>query len=250
MASSFSDHFSSTAASYASFRPKYPAALFAWLSRNAPDRAIAWDCGTGSGQAAVSLAEHFGVVVASDPSTVQLAHAGPHPRVHYAAMLAERSALANGSVGLVTVAQALHWFDRPMFFAEARRVLAPRGIVAAWSYGVVTLRDEALDRIVRRFHGEVVGPFWPPERRLVDAEYRDVTLPFEPVESPPLVMEATWTLRQFAGYLSTWSAVQRARAATGTDPIPPVVESLRPGWGPEGAARRVGWPLTLLVGRA
>ena len=250
MTSSFPDHFSSTAAGYASYRPRYPAALFEWLSRNTPDREIAWDCGTGTGQAAVALAEHFGFVVASDASTAQLAHAAPHPRVHYAAMPAERSALANESVSLVTVAQALHWFDRPMFFAEARRVLAPRGIVAAWSYGMLTLRDEALDRIVRRFHGEALGPFWPPERRLVDDGYRGVMLPFEPIDAPPLAMEATWTLGQFAGYLSTWSAVQRARAATGADPIPPVTESLRRHWGPDGAARRVNWPLTLLVGRA
>ena len=250
MASSFPDHFSSTAAGYAAYRPSYPPALFEWLSRSAPGREVAWDCGTGSGQAAVAVAEQFGLVVASDPSTSQLAHAAPHPRVRYVAMPAERSALANGSVSLVTVAQALHWFDRPRFFAEARRVLAPRGIIVVWSYGVPTLRDDPLDRVVRRFHGDAMGPFWPPERRLVDEGYRDVSLPFEPLDAPAFSMERSSTLEQFAGYVSTWSAVQRARAATGMDPVLPLVEALRPGWGPEGAARRVEWPLTLLAGRA
>ena len=250
MMSSFPDHFSPTAAGYARHRPGYPAALFEWLSRIAADHAVAWDCGTGSGQAAVALAEHFDFVVASDPSAAQLAHAAPHPRVRYAAMPAERSALADRSVSMVTVAQALHWFDRPAFFAEARRVLMPSGIIAAWTYGVVTLGDDVLDRVVRRFHGESMGPFWPPERRLVDRGYRDVSLPFEPIDAPPFTMEARWTLLQFGGYVSTWSAVQRARDATGVDPIPALLDSLRPGWGPETAARRVEWPLTLLAGRA
>jgi SAM-dependent methyltransferase len=247
---SFSDHFSSTAAGYASYRPGYPAALFEWLARTASNHAVAWDCGTGSGQAAIALAEHFTLVVATDPSTAQLAHAASHPRVHYAAMPAERSALASGSANLITVAQALHWFDAPAFFAEARRVLAPRGVIAVWSYGVVALQDDVLDDIVRRFHGETMGPYWPAERRLVDDGYRDLTLPFEPIAPPHFTMTAMWTLSQLAGYLSTWSAVQRARSATGTDPIGMVVDSLRPAWGREGEVRRVEWPLTLLVGRA
>ena len=249
MASPFSDHFSSTAAGYASYRPSYPRALFEWLSRVVPHSEVAWDCGTGSGQAAVALAEHFALVVATDPSTAQLAHATPHPRVRYAAMFAERGALASGSVSLVTVAQALHWFDRPTFFTEVRRVLAPRGVVAVWSYGLLTLHDDVLDAIVRRFHGETMAPYWPTERRLVDEGYRELSLPFQAISAPPFAMEATWTLSQFVGYLSTWSAVQRARAAAGTDPIPGIEESLRRAWGADGAVRPVKWPLTLLVGR-
>ena len=250
MACSFPDHFSSTAAGYAIYRPNYPAALFEWLGRVAPDRRIAWDCGTGSGQAAVALAEHFALVVATDPSTAQLAHSAPHPRVRYAAMPAERSALPSGAVSLITVAQALHWFDPAAFFAEARRVLTTRGVIAVWSYGLVALNDSALDAVLRRFHSETVGPFWPPERRLVDDGYRALELPFTPVAVPTIAMEAHWTLEQLAGYLSTWSAVQRARTVTQSDPVAGVVEELRAGWGEEHMARRVEWPLTLRAGRA
>jgi len=246
---SFSDHFSSSASSYASFRPGYPPELFAWLASVTPDRHCAWDCGTGSGQAAIRLADHFDRVVATDPSVAQLAHASRHARVHYAAMSAERSALAGASASVVTVAQALHWFDRPAFFAEARRVLEARGVVAVWSYGLLTLRDPTLDEVLRRFHGETVGPYWPPERRLVDEGYRSLALPFEQVEAPPFSMHADWRLEHLAGYLSTWSAVQRARSATGSDPVPRVVESLRAAWGPEDGERRVEWPITLHVGR-
>jgi len=247
---SFSDHFSSSASSYASFRPGYPAELFAWLATVAPDRRRAWDCGTGNGQAARSLADHFEHVVATDPSMAQLAHATQHSGVHYVAMSAERSALGRASASIVTVAQALHWFDRPAFYAEVRRVVMARGVVAVWSYGLPTLHDQTLDEIVRRFHGETLGPYWPAERRLVDEGYRSLTLPFEHVEPPTFSMQADWTLDHLAGYLSTWSAVRRARVATGEDPVPAVVEALRAAWGREVSERHVEWPLSLHVGRA
>ena len=245
----FSDHFSANASRYAGFRPGYPPALFAWLASVAPDRRRVWDCGTGSGQAALPLAEQFAHVVATDPSVAQLAHAPAHRGVHYAAMAAERCALADGSVSLITVAQALHWFDQPAFYAEARRVLVSRGVVTVWSYGLLTLRDPTLDDIVHRFHGETVGPYWPPERRQVDEGYRSLELPFERVDAPRFAMTADWTLDHLAGYLSTWSAVQRARVATGLDPVPEVVESLRAAWGNQANGRRVEWPLTVHAGR-
>ena len=245
----FSDHFSSSASSYASFRPGYPPALFAWLASVAPDRQRVWDCATGSGQAAVHLANHFKHVAATDASAAQLAHAARCPGVQYAAMSAERCALRDDSASLVTVAQALHWFDQPAFFAEARRVLVTGGLLAVWSYGLLTLHDATLDDIVHRFHQEAMGPYWPPERRLVDEGYRSLKLPFEHVDAPTFAMHADWTLDRLAGYLSTWSAVQRARAVTGMDPVPDVVQSLRPAWGRDEEVRRLEWPLTLHVGR-
>jgi SAM-dependent methyltransferase len=245
----FSDHYSANAASYASYRPGYPRELFEWLASVAPDRRVAWDCATGSGQAALGLAEQFAQVIATDPSVAQLAHGVRHPAVRYAAMAAEHSALASGSVSLVTVAQAIHWFDRPMFYAEARRVLVAGGVLAVWSYGLLTLHDSALDAVIRRFHVETIGSFWPPERRLVDQGYRGLELPFAPVAAPVLTMRAHWSLHQLAGYLSTWSAVERARAATGVDPLPDVVMELRAWWGPDESVRTVEWPLTLLAAR-
>jgi hypothetical protein len=114
---------------------------------------------------------------------------------------------------------------------------------------LLTLHDRTLDDIIRRFHGDAMGPYWPPERRLVDEGYRSLALPFEPIDAPPFAMTADWTLDHLAGYLSTWSAVQRARASTGSDPVPSVVESLRAGWGSRAAERRVEWPMTVHVGR-
>lgn len=243
------DHFTAVAAHYAQSRPTYPDALYAWLAAACPGHALAWDVGAGNGQASLPLAAHFDHVLATDLSAEQIANAEAHPRIEYRVAPAERSGLPAHGADLVTVAQALHWFDRPAFYAEVRRTLVAGGLLAVWSYGLLTLHDDVLDDIVRRFHGETVGPYWPPERRLVDEGYQSLDLPFEHVEPPHFSMYADWTLDHLVGYLTTWSAVQRARVATGRDPVAGVVEPLRAAWGREGNERRVEWPLTLHVGR-
>ena len=100
----FADHFSRIAAEYASHRPRYPAALFEWLASVAPGRERAWDCGTGNGQAAAALAEHFDMVVASDPSVAQIEHAARDARIQYVAATAECVPLATGSIVIATFA--------------------------------------------------------------------------------------------------------------------------------------------------
>ena len=243
----FADHFSQIAVSYAAYRPHYPDALFAWLASITPDHERAWDCATGSGQAAVALSRHFAHVIATDPSTAQIASAERVARVDYAAMTAERPAVAAGSVALVTVAQALHWFDRGQFFAEARRVLVPRGVIAVWTYARCSLGDPALDEAIRRFHDETVGPYWPAGRALVISGLADVEFPFDELRPPAFAMATEWTLAQFVGYLTTWSAVQRARTQ-GADPIPAIVDELRALWTSDDAVRRIEWPLSIRVG--
>jgi SAM-dependent methyltransferase len=245
----FADHFSRIAADYASHRPRYPAALFAWLASVAPERARAWDCGTGNGQAAAALAEHFDAIVATDPSAEQLAEAPRDPRIDYVVATAERAPIATGSIAVATVAQALHWFDREAFYAEARRVLAPDGVLAVWSYALCTVGDAALDSALRQFHDLTVGPYWPAERAIVNAGYAKLEFPFEEVEPPRFAMEVRWTLDQLAAYVGTWSAVQRARDVTGLDPLPALVGALRAGWGEDGSARLVEWPLSVRAGR-
>ena len=244
----FADHFSQIAASYATYRPHYPDALFDWLASVAPDRERAWDCATGSGQAAVALSRQFAHVIATDPSRAQIASAQRVGGVDYGVMTAERPAIADGAVALVTAAQALHWFDRPLFFEAARRALAPHGVIAVWTYGPSRLGEPSLDDAMRRFHDETVGPYWPAERALVVSGLADVEFPFDELRAPPFGMVTEWTLAQFVGYLSTWSAVQRARAQ-GRDPIPAIVDALRPGWTSDDATRRIEWPLSMRVGR-
>jgi len=241
----FPDHFSTAAPAYARFRPRYPAALFAWLTALRPPPAIAYDCGTGSGQAAVALAARGYRVVASDASVEQLRRARAHPRVAYLAAAAERLPLRTRSIGLVTVAQALHWFDIEVFFREVQRILVDDGIVAVWTYGDLRLGpplDDAIAPTLAR-----LLPYWPPERALVAAEYRTIPFPFRELAAPTLTMEHQWSLDTLLGYASTWSAARPYRAAGG-DVVAELRDALAPRW-PPGATLPVRWPMSVRIGR-
>ncbi|HEX8386022.1 MAG TPA: class I SAM-dependent methyltransferase [Rubricoccaceae bacterium] len=244
------DHFSDGSAGYAAFRPTYPDALFDWIGGAAPGRALAWDAGTGSGQAAVALADRFDRVVATDLSGSQIAHALPHVDVTYRVAPAEQSGLPDASVDAVTAAQALHWFATDAFYDEVRRVLRPGGLVAAWTYGNAAFATPAVGALVDRFYAETVGPDWPPERAHVESGYASLPFPFARVEAPALAVEAALTLDGLAGYLRTWSATARYRATTGVDPVDALVPALAGVWGDARRAERTRWPLTVLAGRA
>ena len=245
---SFKDHFSTVSAAYAAFRPRYPDALFSYLAREAPARDAVWDAGTGSGQAAVSLAEHFSMVTATDASAEQLAHATLHPRVAYRVAPAEASGLPDGSVDLVTAAQAVHWFDRPRFWAEARRVLRPHGLIAVWTYVLVQIAPD-IDAIVNRFCDETVGRYWPPERRLTEQRYRTIDFPFAELQTPDFVIEQDVTLDDLAGYVRTWSATRGYVKHHGCDPVTELVAALAPVWGGSRIERRARWPIAMRAGR-
>jgi SAM-dependent methyltransferase len=244
---SFKDHFSGHAATYASFRPLYPPAVFDFATSLPRRRGLVWDCATGNGQAAVDLAERFERVVATDASEEQLAHATPHPRVEYRRALAEESGLESGSVDLVTVATAVHWFDFDRFYAEVERVLAPGGAVAVWAYNLARVSPE-LDVLIDRLGREVVGPFWPPERRWVDDEYRSLPFPFAEVKAPEIWIEERWDLERLILYFGTWSATNRYRKETGRDPVDEVRGDLAAVWGDPGQVRTVRWPMMMRAG--
>jgi SAM-dependent methyltransferase len=243
----FKDHFSGQSAAYERHRPAYPPALFAWLATVAPRRALAIDVATGNGQAAIALAGHFDSVIATEPSAAQLARAREHPRVAYRQEAAEAISVAAGTADLLTAAQAAHWFDWPRFVAEAARVLRPGGICAIWTYGDSSV-DAAVDDLIGSFSRDLVGPYWPRERRHVEEGYRDLVLPLAPVEAPPFEIRLHWDLAAMLGYLDTWSSVRRARARTGRDPLALLAAPLAAAWGE--AAREVRWPIALRAGRA
>ncbi|MDY7093961.1 MAG: class I SAM-dependent methyltransferase [Acidobacteriota bacterium] len=246
MTQAFPDHFSAVASGYASYRPGYPEELFRWLAEVTPGRRVAWDCATGSGQAAVPLGGHFGRVLATDGSVSQLLQARSAPRACYAAATAEAAPWAHASVDLVTVAQALHWFQLESFYREVRRVLRPGGVVAAWCYDLFTLGDD-LDPELRDLYDGQLGPYWPPQRRFIDQGYRTLDFPFEEISAPTFELRESWTLEQVTGYLETWSALRRSRRQ-GFDPLPEATARLRAAWGSE-PRRAVVWPVHLRVGR-
>lgn len=242
----FKDHFSTQSAGYSRFRPRYPAELFSALAELTPGRELVWDCATGTGQAAVELARHFDRVVATDASAAQLAKAQEHPKVEYRVATAETSGLTAGSVDLVTVAQALHWFDLDRFYDEVRRVARPGGVLAVWTYNLLQITPE-VDTVVRRYHDEEMEADWPPERHLVDSGYTSLPFPFPKLPVPDIPMEADWTLDGLIGYLGTWSAIQRYRRRTGEDPLPRFAAEVTEAWG-EAETRRARWPLTVWAG--
>ena len=242
----FKDHFSRQATDYAKFRPGYPKELFDYLGTIARTRAVAWDCATGNGQAAVQLAEVFDRVIATDASEKQIANAQAHERVEYRVAPAENSGVKSRIIDLIMVAQALHWFHLDRFYAEARRVLKPNGLLAASAYNLLQI-EPAIDEIVNRYYYEVVGPFWPPERALVE-KFEELPFPFPEIQTPPFEMTAQWNVEHLVGYLRTWSSTQRFIAARGTDPLEEMADELRTVWGAPNQIRKVTWPLILRIG--
>jgi SAM-dependent methyltransferase len=245
----FKDHFSRLAAQYSAFRPSYPPAIFDYLAQLCRERQNAWDCACGNGQATLALAERFEAVIATDASPQQLAAAPTHANVTYRVARAEESGIEPQSVDLVTVAQALHWFDLDPFYGEVQRVLKPAGVLAVWTYGPLHVDGGAVDALFQEFYYDIVGPYWPPERRLVEAGYRDLAFPFAEISPPPFNMEEQWSLAHLLGYLHTWSATARYADDKGTDPVAALEERLRSVWVDTQSARRVAWPLALRVGR-
>jgi SAM-dependent methyltransferase len=245
---SFKDHFSRQATDYAKFRPQYPHALFEFIAAQAPNDELALDCATGNGQAAVALAEFFREVIAIDASAAQIASAEPNDRVEYRVAPAEATDLPSNSCDAMTVAQALHWFDLETFYAEARRVLKSGGVLAVWAYNYLRVTPE-VEAVLRHFHDEVVGSYWPPERKTVGRAYLDLPFPFKEIESPPFRIEVQWTLGHLLGYLGTWSATHRFIAAQGKAPVDLIAEDLARAWGNASEPRLVSWPLTTRIGR-
>ncbi len=245
---SFKDRFSGHAAEYAQFRPSYPEALFHYLANLAPDRSCAWDCATGNGQAAIGFAPFFDSVIATDASAKQIAEAEPETGIDYRVATSEKSGLEPASAALITVAQALHWFDCAAFFAEAQRVLKKSGVLAVWSYNLFKI-SPAIDGLVEEFYRETIGAYWDFERTLVETGYHTIEFPFSKIALPEFRMQAEWTLGQVIGYLRTWSATKNFIAARGFDPVTELTENVNGFWGEPDMQRTVTWPLSVIARR-
>lgn len=240
--------FGARADAYASFRPHYPVALFDWLAASSPGHQRALDIACGNGQASRPLLRHFDLVLACDGSPEQLLAAPDLQGIHCFAANAEAQPLTDASLDLIVVAQALHWFATPAFFAEVRRLLKPNGLFCAWCYSLLRITPE-LDVLLDDFYSTTLGPYWPAGRASVDAGYRDIQAPFPRLQPPPFAIELQWDLPQLLGYLSTWSAVQRLQQASGRDPLLDLLPQLEKAWGAPQQQRFVRWPLHFLAGR-
>jgi SAM-dependent methyltransferase len=222
--------------------------LFEHLASLAPSRDRAWDCATGSGQAALGLAPFFSHVIATDASSAQIAHAVRHEKISYSVSLAEQAGIESRSMDLIAVAQAVHWFDMERFYREAKRVVKSDGVIAVWCYSLLRIAP-AIDELLDRFYHGVVGPYWPPERKLIDERYATIPFPFEELTAPSFTMEALWDARQLLGYLATWSSVKRYRQANGVNPVLTIEDPLIKEWGDPESAKDIRWDLNLRIGK-
>jgi SAM-dependent methyltransferase len=244
----FKDHFSEQAGDYARYRPDYPEALFAFLAKSVAQHELAWDCGTGNGQAARWLAGYFDRVIATDPSQTQIRNAVRHENIDYFVAPAEKTEIPSHSVDLITVAQALHWFRFDPFYEEALRVLKPGGVLGVWCYGLSRIKPD-IDKVVHHYYRDIVGPYWPPERHYIDEKYRTIPFPFVELPTPELYMRAEWDMKDLIGYLQTWSATQQCQRKNNQNPIDIIRRALAKAWGREDARLTVRWPLYLRIGR-
>jgi SAM-dependent methyltransferase len=237
---------------YARFRPEYPPELAAFLATVAPDRRLAVDAGCGNGQLTQLLAPCFEHVVGIDPSADQIANAVAHERIAYRCAPAEQMPVDDGSASLITAAQAAHWFDLPAFYREVRRIGQPGAVLALVSYGVLKLDpapDASLDARFQAFYSDEIGPYWPPQRKLVDTGYATIDFPFDALAPPALDIRCDWTLPQFLGYLSTWSAVRSAREAGRDDLLAAFADDIGLAWGDPERKRPVRFPINMRIGR-
>ncbi|NPC51077.1 class I SAM-dependent methyltransferase [Corallococcus sp. AB032C] len=232
---------------YARYRPNYPDALARLLAQVSPDTRMALDVGCGNGQFSCQLGNHFDAVVGLDTSADQLAHAVSHERVQYRAASAENLDVADHSISLVTAAQAAHWFDLPRFYEEVRRVCVAGAKLSLISYGVAQLEAGLNERFLA-FYKDEVGPYWPPERKLVDGGYAELAFPFRELLVPRQNLQREWDAHAFLGYVSTWSATQRARVAGKEEMLAAFSRDLLASWGDPNRPRTIIWPINIRLG--
>lgn len=241
-------HFNQQAGKYLRFRPDYPATLYDYLVNLVNAHHCVWDCGTGSGQAALALSKHFDQVIASDINQAPLDAAPKLAKIHYICCPAEKTPIADKSVDLITVAQALHWFNFDLFYKEVRRVSKDSAFIAAWCYSVGKF-NFAVDKVISKLYEEVLGDdYWPAQRRYIDQEYRRIPFPFNKIETPAFSIEKELNLQELVGYLYTWSAVKEYELRNKINPINFVAQEIESVWGEPQRRHKIVWPLHLLVG--
>lgn len=243
----FQDHFSKQTDIYLKARPSYPEELFTYLHSISPSNEVCWDCATGNGQAAVSLAPHFKKVIATDGSAQQIANAMPMQNIEYRVGTAEVSGLQNHSVDLITAATGAHWFNLDMFYAEAQRVAKPNGILAVWTYSEAQIGTE-IDALMDWFMYTYLYNYWPDGRWYVRNKYTTLPFPFVALDTPQFFCCMNWSKQQWMNYIMSWSSTTNYITKHHSSPLSALIPRLNPLWG-ENETKQVVWPLHLKCAR-
>lgn len=241
------DNFSKQALQYSRFRPGYPQQLYDFLLQLLPVKKAAWDAGTGNGQVAAKLSDYFEKVFATDISANQLANSVKKKNIFYSVENAQQSSFANNQFDLITVAQAIHWFDFEKFYKESERTLKSNGVIAIFGYNLMRISTE-IDLIIDDFYKNIIGLYWDRERKYVDENYSTISFPFKEIKCPVLNNDCEWNVEQVIGYINTWSAVQYFISTNNRNPVDEIAEPLKKLWRND-LKRKVSFPIFMRAGK-
>ncbi|KAG8367838.1 hypothetical protein BUALT_Bualt16G0114300 [Buddleja alternifolia] len=248
---------------YSVGRPSYPQELFNFIASKTPSHDLAWDVGTGSGQAAQALANIYKNVIATDTSPKQLEFAPKLPNIKYQCTSPNISMSdlqhdigSQSSFDLVTIAQAMHWFDLPTFYQQVKWILKkPNGVIAAWCYTVPEVNTH-VDSLFQKFYTINAGPYWESPRELVDKKYETIDFPFEPVDelehNGPFRFdsEKVMDVEDYFTYLRSWSAYQTAKEKGVELLTDNVIQDFKRVWNETGKIEKiVTFPIYLRIGK-
>jgi hypothetical protein len=242
------DLFSAQSNTYAKYRPTYPQELFDYILQFVEQKNLAWDCGTGNGQAAEVLAGYFEKLIASDISEAQISNAVKKKNIEYHICPAEQTPFADNSFDLITVATAYHWLNWEKFHKEATRVGKKNSVIAVWAYNTFSSADEKVNQLINHFYYDIVYKYWDPERRHVENNYASVAFDFDSLPSKDFGIHRNWTREQFLGYLESWSSVQNYVKANHSSPVDLIKEEMDTIW-ENNVAKAVYFPVFLKIGR-
>ena len=240
------DNFSTQADVYAKYRPQYPDALFEYIMSFVKEKNLAWDCGTGNGQTAKKLSKYFDKVYATDISSKQIEHAAKKSNINYVVEPAEKTSLKNNTVDLVTVSQALHWFNFEKFYAEVKRVAKPTAVIAVWTYSLLQT-DSVTDKLIHDYHFKTLEKYWDEERKYVDDGYKTIPVPFKKIDNPEFFIELNWNTEDLEGYFNTWSALQKFIKVNNYNPVPDLMKEIKLNW-PADECRKIIFPIHIKLG--
>lgn len=240
------DNFSTHSNLYKQYRPDYPLDLFEWLFKQINQFESAWDCGTGNGQIASVLSKKFKNVFATDISEQQLSNAAILPNIEYSKQSAEHTNFANNFFDLITVGQAIHWFDFENFYKEVKRSAKPNAIIAVVGYGQFKC-EPAIDAIIDTLYTDIIGKYWDKERKYVEENYLSIPFPFKEIQGPHFSNRYSWDLPQIIGYLETWSAVKHYQKENNQNPVDLIKKDLEAVWD-TGEFKEINFPIITRIG--
>ena len=103
-------------------------------------------------------------------------------------------------------------------------------MLAVVSYRLPRINSD-IDTLIDEFHTNIVGDYWPPERRHVDNAYSDIPFLLREIPAPSLQIEHHWTLDEFMGYLQSWSASIYFEKEINQNPVNLITVNLGKLWG-------------------